>query len=308
MHTSYVETRKEIEFFKEFIENVSQKTDGKLKLNLFAGGSLGVKDVDILRVLPTGNAIQIATIQPTWLSRDQASFAVVLPTGVLGDVADIRKIDEPLRKIFGETFDKWGVKLIGFVGQPASQGQLYCKTPVRTLEDLKKMKVRVWEKFQIDTFQKLGVSAQIIPQNELYLAMSTGVVDCTVYAAPWANSLSLHEVAPYGAYLFPLVPPPLNIVASKSAFASLPEDMQKAVIAAADETWAKTSELWISGALDEIEKKRFVEKGGQYLEPFSAEDQAAYAAAAREAWEVEAKAVGAEAVDGRQLLLDALAK
>lgn len=306
MSTTYVEARKEIEFFRDFIERVGAKSNGELKINLFTGGSLGIKDVDILRALPPGNAIQLATTQPTYLSRDQPSFAIALPTGVLNEVAEIRKIDGALREIFDSVFKEWGIELIGFVGHPASEGQVYCKTPVRTLEELRTKKVRVWEKFQVDTLTKLGVAAQIIPQNELYLALASGVVDCTLYAAPWANSLSLHEVAPYASYLYPLVLPPLNILASQKAYEQLAPEEQEALTSAADEVWAETLELWVSGELDDMEIERFVDNGGTMLEPFSEEDRAEYAAAARRVWEAEAEAVGPEAVEARQKVLDAL--
>ena len=306
MSTTYVDTRSEIEFFKKFIADVEEKSGGNLKIQLFTGGSLGVKDVDMLRVLPKGNAIQIATTQPTYLSRDQPSFAVALPTGVFNNVNEIEKIDDTLHDIFGSVFDKWGIELIGFLGHPASEGQIYCKTPVRSLDEMRTKKVRVWEKFQVDTLTELGVSAQIIPQNELYLALANGVVDCTLYAAPWANSLSLHEVAPYASYLFPLVLPPLNIIASKTSYEQLSPEDQQAIASAADDIWAETMALWISGEQDAVEKKRYVDNGGTMLEPFSDEDRAEYAAAARKVWENAAEGVGPEAVEARQKILAAL--
>jgi len=306
MSTTYVDTRSEIEFFRKFIADAETKSDGALKVELFPGGSLGVKDVDILRVLPKGNAIQMVTTQPTYLSRDQPSFAVALPTGVFNSVDEIDKVDETLREIYGGVFEKWGIELLGFVGHPASEGQVYCKTPVRTLEELRTKKVRVWEKFQVDTLTELGVSAQIIPQNELYLALANGVVDCTLYAAPWANSLSLHEVAPHASYLFPLVLPPLNILASEKAYEQLKPKAQEALVSAADAIWAETMALWISGEQDAVEKKRFVDNGGSMLEPFSEADRNEYAQAARKVWEKAAEDVGPDAVEARQKILDAL--
>lgn len=306
MSTTYVDTRSEIAFFKKFIAAAEEKSGGDLKIQLFTGGSLGVKDVDMLRVLPQGNAIQIATTQPTYLSRDQPSFAVALPTGVFDSVNDIEKVDNTLREIYGNVFDKWGIKLVGFLGHPASEGQIYCKTPVRTLNEMRTKKVRVWEKFQVDTLTELGVSAQIIPQNELYLALANGVVDCTLYAAPWANSLSLHEVAPYASFLFPLVLPPLNILASKKSYGQLGPKSQKALASAAGDIWTETMALWISGKQDAVEKKRYVDRGGKMLPPFSDADRAEYAAAARKVWEAAAKRVGPEAVEARRKILAAL--
>ena len=56
-------------------------------------------------------------------------------------------------------------------------------------------KLRVWARDQVETFTRLGISAQIIPQEELYVALKTGVVDCAVYPALYAHTVSLQEVA-----------------------------------------------------------------------------------------------------------------
>jgi len=57
----------------------------------------------------------------------------------------------------------------------------------------------VWSKDQVDTFERLGVSAQIIPQTEMHVALRTGVVDCAVYPALFAHTVSLQEVAKYAS-------------------------------------------------------------------------------------------------------------
>lgn len=57
----------------------------------------------------------------------------------------------------------------------------------------------MWSKDQVDTFERLGVSAQIIPQTEMHVALRTGVVDCAVYPALFAHTVSLQEVAKYAS-------------------------------------------------------------------------------------------------------------
>ncbi len=46
--------------------------------------------------------------------------------------------------------------------------------PIRTIEGLKSKKLRVWARDQVETFTRLGVAAQIIPQEDMYVAMKTG--------------------------------------------------------------------------------------------------------------------------------------
>ena len=105
---------------------------------------------------------------------------------------------------------------------------LFCREPVKTLEELKKKKLRVGSREQVETFKRLGVAAQIVPQNELYAALQTGVVDCALYAARFANTISLQEVAkhvtPTG---FPFPPAPYALMAHKGKWAALAPDLKK---------------------------------------------------------------------------------
>src|SRR5690606_19841046 len=118
---------------------------------------------------------------------------------------------------------------------PVRDTQVICKEPVKSLDELKGKKVRVWEKAQADTFQRLGIAAQIIGQNDLYMALRTGVVDCAVYPIHFSLTVSLQEAAPYASYLFPYVLHPLNIIASKDAYGKLPPEVQKILVDTAKE-------------------------------------------------------------------------
>ncbi len=306
MSTTHADTRLEIAWYEKWIDRVEELSEGDLKIKFFTGGSLGVKDVDLLRALPKGNIMQIATAAPTWFSRDEPAFQGVLPTGVLDEPGQVAEIKDTLWNIYDEFYDDWGIKLVTFTGHPASEGMIYCREPIRTLEELSSKKVRVWEKFHIDTLTNLGIASQIMPQSELYLALSTGVVDCTIYAPAWANGISIHEVAPYGAYLFPLVLPPFQFIVSEDAYNELTPRAKAAIEQASEEIWAETSSAWINGDYDKGENEKFVNNGGEILEPFSEEDRAAWAQAARTAWVTLAEAAGQEAIDARARVLEAV--
>ena len=177
-----------------------------------------------------------------------------------------------------------GIKLLGFVGHAVRDTHIMCKEPVKTLDELRGKKLRVWEQFHVDVFKKLGVSAQIIGQNDLYVAMQTGVVDCAVYPIGLAITVSLQEVAPYASYLFPYVLHPLNILASQTAFDALSPDLQEIVVNTAAKVQEDSIASYLSGVNDEKALKVFEESGGELLEPFPEADQQAFAEAARATW------------------------
>lgn len=66
MHIVWVPAREEAKAYQKFVDLVNERAKGKLNITLHAGATLGVKDADMLRVLPPGNVIQIAGLYP-WL-------------------------------------------------------------------------------------------------------------------------------------------------------------------------------------------------------------------------------------------------
>jgi TRAP-type C4-dicarboxylate transport system substrate-binding protein len=306
MHIVWVPARVEAQYYQKFVDRVNQQAEGKLHIKLFPGATLGVKDVDMLRVLPRGNVIQIAGLYPGYMTRDEPEYAVTLPPGVVQQPEKLDKLAPDLKHIYQETYDKWGIKLLGFVAHPVRDTAVMCKEPINTLEGLKGKKVRVWEKSQADTFAKLGVAAQIVGQNDLYMAMRTGVVDCAVYPIHFALTVSLQEVAPNAAFLFPYVLHPLNIIVSKKAFDALPPDVQKIVQDAATQTEQESFAAYVKGTVDKESETAWKEKGGKVLAPFPAPDQKRFADAAAQVWEESSKQVGAKAVANRQAVVKAL--
>ena len=306
MHVVWVPARVEAQYYQKFVDRVNEQAQGKLQIKLYPGATLGIKDVDMLRALPRGNVIQIAGLYPGYMTRDEAEYAVTLPPGVVQQPEKLDALAPTLKKIYGETYDKWGIKLLGFVAHPVRDTAVMWKGPINTLDGLKGKKVRVWEKSQADTFAKLGVSAQIVGQNDLYMAMRTGVVDCAVYPIHFALTISLQEVAPDAAFLFPYVLHPLNIIASRKAFDALPPDVQKIVEDAAAQIERESFQAYLKGTVDQESEAQWKQKGGKVLAPYPEADQARFARAAQEVWEDASKKVGAKAEANREAVVKAL--
>jgi len=306
MHLVWVPAREEVAGYQKFADLVNQRSQGKLKITVYPGGSLGVKDVDMLRVLPAGNVIQAAGLYPGYVTRDVPEFAVTMPAGEIKDAKELAKALPALTKIYNETYDRFGVKLLGYVMSGDREGHIFCKEPLNSYAQLKSKKLRVWDKFHVQTFTALGVSAQIVGQNDLYLALQTGVVDCAVYTIGFANTISLHEVAPHSAYLFPYLVQPLGIVVSKKAYEALSPEVQKIMQNAADEVQKETVAAYLRGEFEKRVAALFKQKGGKQGAPFSAADQAAFQKAEHDSWVRGAKEIGNKPFINREAILKAI--
>lgn len=297
MHIVWVPTRPEAVSFKEFVAKANELSEGTLNITLYDSGSLGVKDVDMLRVLPSGATIQAAGLSPAYLSRDVPELPYVLPVGILPSPDDVLKTQPALDKIFRTIYDRHDIMMLGLVTSPVRTTHVWCKDPINSLEALKHKKLRVWGKFQVDAFAKLGVAAQIVPQNDLYLAMQTGVVDCAIYPIVFGKTVSLGEVAKNVAYLHPYSDPPLAVIVSAKSFKALPEKAQKALVEAGKWITQRTAEGLARGTvLDEEATVSAKAVGVSILADFPKADQDAYLKASQEVWLAGAKSVGEKGI------------
>ena len=305
MHAAAVDTRIEIQDTKWFPDRVGELTGGAFTIELYAGGSLGIKDVDLLRTLPRGNVVQAALMYPGYLAREAPEYALTLPPGVVSKPSVVGELLPTLKQIYRRTYDEAGIDLVGFVGHAAAKTHIFCRDPINTLAGLKAKKVRVWEPFQIETFEKLDVAAQVIGQNDLYVAMSTGVVDCAVYPAAYVSTISLQEVAPNGSYLFPFVLHPLNIIVSRSAHEALSDAHKKALKQAADEATARSFKAYAAAKYD-AEAEAKLGGDANLMPDYSDADRQTFAAAARAVWKGKAEKMGGRALADYNLVSKAI--
>ncbi|WP_323038988.1 TRAP transporter substrate-binding protein DctP [Gemmobacter sp.] len=82
-------------------------------------------------------------------------------------------------------------------GATSSINMALCTKPVRTLDELKGMKVRVSHAVVNRLFTNLGATPVQFPANETYEALSQGVVDCSQLSLPELTNMSLADVVKY---------------------------------------------------------------------------------------------------------------
>ncbi len=302
------ETRNEAKQLNTFAEDVSELSDGSLNIKVFHGGSLNLKDKDVVRWLP-GGAVQMGLVWANYLGRDAPALSAVLVQGSVGSSDELLQVLPTIQEIYQQELDDWGIVTTGFMALPLLKASIFCRDePVRTLDDLKKKKLRVWSKDQVETFTKLGVPAQIVGQNDLYVALQTGVVDCAVYPALFAHTISLQEVAKYASYLYPIASVPYVLGADKEAWDSLSDAEKEAVTTAAARVWERTNEYTKAEENEQAARAKLAEQGVEFLDAFSGEDRAAFLDAASATWKEMAEEAGGNAPEYRERILAVLGR
>jgi len=307
-NNSYAPTRAESAHVRNFAADLKQRSAGAFALEVLEGGAMGLKDADALRWMQAGTP-EMGFIWPPFLGRDAPDLAALYVYGSVSSAAEHQKALPALKEILVEGFAKWNIEAVGFMGLPILDASIFCRQPVKNLEELRKVKLRVGTREQVDTFKALGVAAQIVPQQELYAAMQTGVVDCALYPARIVHTVSLQEVAKHASYTgFPFPPVPYVMMAHKAKYAGLPAGHK----AKLKESLAALEAASFDFSKDAVEEKAAREKlagqGVAWLPDFPEADRAAIRQAALATWEAIAKESGEAAVGYRTRILQALGR
>jgi len=302
------EGRNESKQLDQFAADVAELTGDSLTVKVFHGGSLNLKNNDVARWLPKG-AVEMGLVWANYLGRDAPALNAVLIQGSVGSSDELIKVLPEIQEIYTEELADWDIVPTGFMALPLLKASIFCREqPVRSLEDLKTRKLRVWSNDQVETFTKLGVAAQIVGQNDLYVALQTGVVDCAVYPALFAHTISLQEVTKYASYLYPVAGVPYVLGANKDAWDKLTDKERDAVSTAGANVWERTNQYDAAEEKEADARAKLAEQGVEFLEDFSEEDRSAFLEAASETWATLAEEAGGKALAHRQRILDVLGR
>ncbi|KGJ03024.1 TRAP-type C4-dicarboxylate transport system, substrate-binding protein [Paracoccus halophilus] len=289
------ETRPEARMFNEtFADKVAELTNGEVTVQTFYAGGLGFEVRDLLRHLKRGT-VDIGNILGAYYSRDAESLTLMLVDGGITRSEDITAYRDVFAEEFEKSLERWDTVFVGTTQPLVLDHSIFCKQPVTSLDQLKAMKLRVWTKHQLESFQSLGVAAQMISQEDLYIALQTGVVDCAVYLGEVATLMGLQEVAPYETYFLPYISAPAAIGVSEKAWNQLTEAQQAALREAGQNATEETTRMAIEFSQDKAASRAEREaKGIVITEGFSEADRTALVETMQATWRAMAEDAGSE--------------
>jgi TRAP-type C4-dicarboxylate transport system substrate-binding protein len=105
---------------------------------------------------------------------------------------------------------------------------LTVKKQVKTLEDLKGLKIRALGGPQTDGMKALGAVPVMVPFSEAYLALQKGVVDGVITPIGACEIFNFHEVSKYMTHVI-ISCAAFSVVMNKAKWNSLPPDIKQAI-------------------------------------------------------------------------------
>lgn len=96
------ETRPETAQIEQFADEVNTAlADRDFKLTVYSGGSLGLKNTDLLRVLPRG-AVEMSLMWSNYLGRDAPALSSVFVQGAISTVDELKAVLPVAQEIYEE--------------------------------------------------------------------------------------------------------------------------------------------------------------------------------------------------------------
>ena len=204
---------------------VEQKSNGKLKINIYPSGALA-KSGTMYDAVKAGVVDMAIDPGPYYIGRFPMSEATQLPfLGAQSSWAasrawmDLYYAFPELRKEYADVHLLWLF----------SQGpvQIITRKPVRKMEDMKGLIVRAPGGMG-DYIKALGGSPVSINAPESYLALSKGTIDATVFPGEAIPTWKLHEVTKYVSMSHMAVQW-FWVAMNQDKYKSLPKDLQKVI-------------------------------------------------------------------------------
>ena len=260
-------------------EQLSKATGGKDNIKIFGDSSLGSEK-------DTVEQVKIGAIDMVRVST--ATFHGIVPESMIPSLPFLfRDMDHFRKAMYGAqgdrilaAFDKAG--FVGLCLYESGARSIYAKKPVKTIADMKGLKVRVQQSdLMVSMIGALGASATPMPFAEVYTGLKTGLLDAAENNIPSYEEAKHFESAPIFSETGHVMTPEV-LVFSKKVWLTLTPEEQAAIRKAAKESVPYYVKLWDA---KEKDARAAVLKSGAKIVPGSEIDRKGFVEAEKPVWD-----------------------
>jgi TRAP-type C4-dicarboxylate transport system substrate-binding protein len=269
MHIAWPEGNYHTQGALRFAEIVAERSGGRLEIVVHAGGALGFRGPEVLRLVRGGTVPLAENFMENALGDEPIFGLFALP--LTTDYAEAWELYQIAKPYFEATLAR-NNQILLYTTPWAPQG-LYSQQEVRAPVDFRALRVRTAGENLTRFVDLLGATALTIPFGELYSALATGVINAVVTSPMTGVDASLWEVT---RYFYPALVPnvPLNYAAvNRSAFERLAPEVQEVVLQAAAEIEAW---LWETAQVRQGEAQARLEAEGMTIVTEVSDEMAAH--------------------------------
>ena len=263
MPTPYGEANFQTVNIKQFAEDVKAATHSALEIKVHSAGSL-IKHPEIKNAVRRGQ-VPIGEFLLSRLGNENAIFQVDSVPFLVTDYGATERLWQASKPIVEKLLDEQELMVLFSV--PWSPQGLYAMSPVESVDDLKGVKFRAYNRATERLAQLAGAVPTQVKVRDIPQAFATGQVDAMI-ASPSAgvNNKAWDFVSHF--YHIRAWLPKNVVVVNKKAFARLDESVKKTVLQAA----AKAEKRgWQASMAETNEKIQILKDNGMQVHEPSAE-------------------------------------
>lgn len=222
-----------------YISELESRTDGRVKVQYFPGGSL-LKAPATIKGIDSGiTDIGLSHIEYT-AGRFPVMEACEMPLGYSSGWVANQIMNDFFNKFRPKEFDAYKVLWL----HANSPSMIISKKPVRRLEDLKGLTIRAPGRFG-DVISALGGTPAPTPIMETYDAIAKGVIDGVFVPYETLRTFKFAEVAKYvtnTAFIGPCYP--FYVAMNRKSYAKLPPDVKEVFDTLSGEYRERMALMW----------------------------------------------------------------
>ncbi|MEM0906092.1 MAG: TRAP transporter substrate-binding protein [Pseudomonadota bacterium] len=181
-------------------DRITQMTDGRITVKLFAGGEL-VPPFESFDAVANGTAEMYHGADYYWQGKHPAfAFFTAVPLGFTAPEINAWIMNGGGQALWDELSGGFGVKPF-ICGNTGVQMGGWFREPITSLDDLKGLKFRM-PGLGGEALRQLGVNVIALPGAEIFPALQSGAIDGTEWVGPW-NDLAFGFYRIANNYYFP---------------------------------------------------------------------------------------------------------
>jgi len=251
---------------RDFAEDVSKATGGKLKITVYAAGELPYKFNDVLRVVAT-DQVQMGDLGVGTYAAELPGLNVFdLPFLCTSFDAFFKAVPSVGPTVADAIREKYEVASLVHWTMPPQQ--IWLRQPIQQIDDLKGRKIRIWSKMHQSMLSKFGASSVTITSAEVTTALERGVADGGITAAIPAYDWKFYDVAKYG-YMLNFHLSHQIVVVNQKRLDELPADVKQIVLQKSAEWLPRYKQAIVDG--DREAREKLKAKGETLIDPSEAD-------------------------------------
>ena len=159
---------------KVFAEEVEKATDGRVKITVHSSGSLGFKGPEMLTAVRDG-LVPIGDVYLNQQIGEAPIFGLEAIPYIVGSYDELRQLHKYFRPVVEEVAQKYNQKVLYLVPWPAPY--VFTKKKIESLDDVKGIKIRTYNKTTTELFNAIGMTSVQLPWGEVVPSLAAGTID-----------------------------------------------------------------------------------------------------------------------------------